>query len=451
MTDTIAAIATGQAAGGIGVVRISGGRAIEIADRVFTPVNGGSLGELAGYRARLGTVSDGDWSDECIALVFRAPHSYTGEDVVELSCHGGLVTTRCALEACLAAGARLAGPGEFTKRAYLSGKMSLDQAESVMAIINAGSRQAAKAAMRARTTRLAKRTDSLRSALTAMAARIAVCEDFPDEEDYELDYTTLLPELERVHEALSKLESDGRLGKVLREGIETIIIGKPNVGKSTLMNLLSGCERSIVTNVPGTTRDIVEEKVMIGDCPLLISDTAGLRDTDDPVEAIGVERARKRLESASLVLAVFDGSDELTGEDIEIIDSISDTPAIAIINKTDRPQVIDEERIRAKIPTVIRMSASSGEGAQMLEREILRITELEKLDPADNILTNSRQLECVRRAREFVALSAEDARFSGGMLGLYLRDAIDALGELTGESADRSIVDEVFDSFCVGK
>ena len=451
MADTIAAIATGQAAGGIGVVRISGDGALDVAERVFTCVNGGRLSELSGYRAKLGTMSDGDWSDECVAIVFRAPHSYTGEDVVELSCHGGLVTTRCALEACLASGARLAEPGEFTKRAYLNGKMSLDQAESVMAIINAGSRQAAKAAMRARSTRLAEHTEELRTSLTAMAARIAVCEDFPDEEDYELDYTTLVPDLEKAERTLADIEKNGRLGRVLREGIETIIIGKPNVGKSTLMNLLSGCERSIVTSVPGTTRDIVEERVMLGDCPLLISDTAGLRDTSDPVEAIGVERARARLETASLILAVFDGSDELTAEDTEILGAIADTPAVAIINKTDRPQVIDETAIRAKIPVIIRMSASSGEGAGELEREILRITELEKLDPADNILTNSRQLDCVKRAREYVSMALEDARFSGGMLGLYLRDAINALAELTGENADRSIVDEVFDNFCVGK
>ena len=452
MSETIAAIATGQAVGGIGVIRISGDRALEIADKVFTSVSGRPLSEMKGYHAAYGRVHDfADWSDEAVALVFRSPHSYTGEDVAELSCHGGLVTVRLALAACLSAGARLAQPGEFTKRAYLNGRISLDQAESVMAVITAGSRLAALAAERAKSTTLSVKIASLCDSLKELAARIAVSEEFPDEIDYELDIEDVKRQLGQSVKQLSSFQKNGRLGRMQREGIQTAIIGKPNVGKSTLMNLLSGCEKSIVTSIPGTTRDVVEETVMLGDCPLRLCDTAGLHDTDDPVETIGVDKAKYLLETASLIIAVFDSSSDLTAEDITILKSIQNTPAVAVINKSDKGSVLDIQRVAELIPNIVKMSAVNGDGIEQLTETVMRITELNGLDPAENILVNTRQLDCVDRALKYTLLAMENIEYAEDMALLYIRDAVNALLELTGENADSKIIEEIFNSFCVGK
>ncbi len=454
-TTTIAAIATGQAAGGIGIVRLSGSDARQIADRVFTAASGKTLAESAGYRAHYGRVSDNaGWSDETVAIVYAAPHSYTGEDVVELCCHGGLTSTRLTLETCLAAGARPASAGEFTRRAFENGKLSLTQAEAVMEVISAEGRQASLAAQAAHSGRLAARIRAVSGQLTTLAGKLSAWCDFPDEEEIPaVTQEELIDGLTPAVEELEKLVSEGERGKLIQGGIDAVICGKPNVGKSTLMNLLAGCEKSIVTDIPGTTRDIVEERIVIGDCVLRLSDTAGIHDTSDAIETIGVDRARQRLSTCALVLAVFDGSRALDDNDIALIESIAGKPCVAIINKSDKAQIIDSKYISGRIARTVFISAAENSGLESLEKAIMEVTELDRLDPSAGILINSRQLDCARQA-----LTAAREALDGAVMGVTfdavnvsICDAIEALMELSGVRVSDRIVDEVFSHFCVGK
>lgn len=452
---TIAAIATGQAAGGIGIVRISGAEARDVADRVFTAVSGARLADSAGYRAHFGRVHDGfGWEDETVAIVYAAPRSYTGEDVVELCCHGGLSSTRLTLSACLAAGARPAAAGEFTRRAFENGRLSLTQAEAVMNVISAEGKQAALAAQAAHDGRLAQRIGKLSGGLTVLAGKLAAWCDFPDEEEIPaVTQEELIGGLTPAVEELKRLTSEGERGKLIQGGIDAVICGKPNVGKSTLMNLLAGCEKSIVTEIPGTTRDVVEEKITVGDCVVRLSDTAGIHETDDIIEGIGVDRARKRLAECALVLAVFDGSRELDNDDMELIEAVSGRPCVAIINKNDREQLADAGYIEARIPHTVTLSAAEGEGLERLEKAIMEVTELDRLDPLAGMIINERQLDCARRALDAAAEALDAAR--NGMtfdaVNVSICDALDALNELSGVRATESVVAEVFSHFCVGK
>ena len=344
MEKTIAAISTANGIGGLGVIRISGENAIETAEKIFVSVSGKKLSELKGYTAAYGKIYDGDeLIDEAVVLVFRAPHSYTGEDVAEISCHGGLYVTKRVLRAVLKNGAVPAEAGEFTKRAFLNGKLGLTEAEAVMDIISAKGSQSAKAALSCMEGKLRQRIDSVRDTLINTAAHLSAWADYPEEDIPEVDTENLTSSLSVCRDELSALLKTYDTGRIMREGVETVIAGRPNVGKSTIMNLLSGCERSIVTNVPGTTRDVIEETVMLGEIPLRLSDTAGIRSTDDPVEKIGVERAKDRILKAGLVLAVFDSSRPLSDDDRELIELLSDAPSLAIINKTKLEKQIDTD------------------------------------------------------------------------------------------------------------
>ena len=317
---TIAAIATAPGAGGIAVVRLSGAESYPIAARVFRPANAAKKVEDAkGYTAMYGTFREGDEAfDEGVALFFRAPHSYTGEDVVELSCHGGSAVARRLVEACLAAGAQPAAPGEYTRRAFLNGKLGLTQAEAVMDLISADGRQGAALANASLGGALAKKIAAEKEALTALQAHLAAWVDFPEEDVPELDEAHLQTVLGGVKDELDTLIQNYDAGAVLREGVDCAIVGRPNAGKSTLLNLLAGFDRAIVTPVAGTTRDVVEQAVRLGDIRLNLFDTAGLRDTEDLIEAEGIRRSWKKLDEAGLVLAVFDGSAPLTREDFEL-------------------------------------------------------------------------------------------------------------------------------------
>jgi tRNA modification GTPase len=332
---TIAAIATPQAPGGIGIVRISGPQAREIAGKVFLSRRGKSLDEIDGYCALYGKVFDEEGDiDEAIALNFRAPASFTGEDVVELSCHGGLIILRRLLRAVIRAGAVLAGPGEFTRRAFLNGKIGLTQAESIMQLVSAQGEQAAKAALAGHEGALERRIKKIREKLLSAAAHLSAWADYPEDDVPMVTEEELRSSLGDVKSELESMLRQFDAGRVLREGVDAVIAGRPNTGKSTLMNLLAGCERSIVTNVAGTTRDIVEDTVLLGGIPLHLADTAGLRETTDPVESIGVGRARERVRSARLVLAVFDASQELSDEDCALIREIGSTPCVAILKQS---------------------------------------------------------------------------------------------------------------------
>lgn len=454
MGDTIAAISTPQAAGGIGIVRISGDNAIEIADRVFQAKNSKSLQCSMGYEAHYGNVYNSSGKiDEAIALVFRAPKSYTGENIVELSCHSGLYVIRSVLRAVLENGARMADPGEFTRRAFENGKISLTQAESVMDIISAQGRQAAKAALSAREGKLAERIRALISEITGYAAHLAAWADYPEEDLVPVDREKLSSDLSDCIGKLKKMIAESDAGKVIREGVDTVIVGKPNVGKSTLMNCLAGCERSIVTHIAGTTRDIVEEKVILGDVILRLADTAGIHDTSDPVESIGVSRALDRMNKAGLVIAVFDNSMPLDEDDKKLIENIGDHPCIAVINKNDMDNLLDVEYIKSQFKEIVYISAKEENGIDELGKAVADLLGVSSLNPADGILSGERQVNCCRKCLEMMeeAKNALDIGITLDAVNVSLDSAVEALLELTGERVTEVVTDAVFHQFCVGK
>lgn len=452
---TIAAISTAEAPGGIGIVRISGPEALLIGDRVFKAKNGGRLSASKGYTAKFGGAftQEGEKLDDVVALVFRAPNSYTGEDVAELSCHGGLYVTRRLLREVLAAGAAPAGPGEFTRRAYLNGKMDLAQAESVMQLIGASGEQAARAAQAAGSGALSRKMAAMRESLKGTAAQLAAWADFPDEDVPEVENGPLLETLEGHIRELGALLRGFEQGKVFREGVDTVICGRPNAGKSTLMNLLAGCSRSIVTEFPGTTRDVIEETVLVGGVPLRLADTAGLRETDDPVEQIGVRTARERMGTAQLVLAVFDSSHPLTAEDCALMESLRDTRCIGVINKTDLPPSGIEGKIEESFACTARISAATGQGLSELEEAIGQALGTVDFNPSAAALSTERQRADAARAK--AALEEGAGALEAGMtldaVTVCVEEALSALYALTGENAAEEIVDEVFSTFCVGK
>ncbi len=456
MTDnkTIAAISTAQGEGGVGVIRISGTEAIAIADRVFQNINNRRLTELKGYTAAYGKIiSDGEELDEAVALVFRAPHSYTGEDVVELSCHGGVYITQQVLRAVLSAGAAPAAAGEFTKRAFLNGKMDLTEAEAVIDIISAKNRSAARAALCVRDGALRKRIEQVKDNLLALAAHLSAWADYPEEDIAEVTDEMILTACTTAEQDLEKLLATYDSGQAVKRGIDTVIAGRPNVGKSTLMNLLSGYEKSIVTEIPGTTRDVVEDTVVAGDVLLRLSDTAGLRDTADKVEQIGVDRAKKKLEQCGLLLAVFDNSRALEDFDYHLLETAKTVPTVAIINKTDLPNQLDVNTISNYIDNIVYISAATGEGKDELISAIARLAGTSELNPSEGILSNERQRANVSAALQAIkeAKAALQMGLTFDAVTVTLEDAISELLEMTGEKASDEILDKVFHNFCVGK
>lgn len=454
MSNTIAAISTAQGEGGIGVIRISGESAIEIADKIFKNINNKKLTDMKGYTAAFGKVIfGGEEIDEAVALVFRAPHSYTGENVVELSCHGGVYVTARVLRAALDSGARPAEPGEFTKRAFLNGKMDLTEAEAVADIISAQSKSAARAALCVKDGALRAKLDDIKNDLLNLASHLSAWADYPEEDIAEVTDDMIFDACDKAISSLSHLLDTYDSGQAVKEGIDTVIAGRPNVGKSTLMNLLSGSERSIVTDIPGTTRDVVEDTVLVGDVILRLSDTAGLRSTNDEVEKIGVEKARKRLEQCGLLLAVLDNSRELNDEDFSLLKEAKNVPTIVIINKTDLVGKLDTDKIADYCDNIIKVSAASGEGKEEIISAVRKIAGTDKLNPSEGILSNERQRTAVVNALRSVTEAKESLK--NGMtydaVTVSLEEAISAVLELTGERVSEEIVDRVFHNFCVGK
>ena len=453
--STICAIATPPAAGGISVIRISGENAADIAAKVFRPVSGKDIRELTGYRAAYGRIFDGEEQlDDGVLLMFRAPHSYTGEDVAEISCHGGIYVTRRVLTACVKAGAAPAAPGEFTKRALLNGKMSLTQAEAVADIISAQGGQLLSCANGQREGALYRRMEDCADRIMEVLSQISAWIDYPDDDTPVVTQEWLTERLSAVKDMFSELLSGYDTGRMLREGISCAIVGKPNVGKSTLMNVLAGQQRSIVSDIEGTTRDIVEERIMLGDIVLRVSDCAGIRETDDPVEKIGVDIMLKRLESSDIILAVFDGSRALSEEDERLLRLLSGRKVIAVINKCDLPQKLDFTAIEAALGAPAQISAHQDSGAaKVLERALTERLCLKQLDPDAGFIANERQRGCVIRAAEAVeqALSAAFAGVTPDAVGVMLEQALDAVYELSGKRAGDEVIDEVFRRFCVGK
>ena len=461
MSSTIAAIATPNAAGGIGIIRISGPSAIEVADKVFKAATKQKLSTLPGYSVKFGHVYDEqDLIDQAIAIVYRKPRSYTGEDTVELQCHGGLFLMQKILRLCFANGAKPAEPGEFTKRAFLNGKMDLTEAEAVMNLISAHGQQAANAAFNTLEGSLSKEIKEISKILIAASAHMAVWVDYPDEDLEEINLDTLLDDLKASNKKLEALISRFDAGQAITEGVDTVIVGKPNVGKSTLMNLLLQKNRSIVTEIAGTTRDVIEETARIGNIVLRLSDTAGIRNSDDPVESIGIEYAKTKLEHATLILAVIDGSTPLDAEDMDILRSCGGKTSVAIINKDDLGCVVDISEVEKYVTKAITISAKdNGSNGTDTDNYKVLSTVLEDLlgttdfDTSSAMLCNERQLNCCNLAKSCIdeAIYALESGLTMDAVNVSIDAAIAPLLELTGEKVSDAVVNEIFSQFCVGK
>ncbi len=449
---TIAAIATPLGEGSIGVIRISGDKAIEIADKVFFAYSCKPLSELSGYSAAYGEIKDGDTViDDGVALVFRSPKSYTGEDVVEISLHGGRIILKSVLRLILQNGAFMAAAGEFTKRAFLNGKLDLTKAESVMGLISANSEAEWRLSRAAHIGKVSEKIDGIEADLVSADASIAAFSDYPDEDIEGLNYDNFLMMLKNAKIEIEKMLSSYDAGRILREGIETVIVGKPNVGKSTLMNMLSGAERSIVTEVAGTTRDVIEDTVTVGDITLRLADTAGIHETQDTVESIGVNRAIDRIDKAELVLAVFDGTMPFDSDDLKLLETVKDKNTVAVVNKTDLASNIDMTAFKGM--RTVTVSAKNNIGYEELTKEIAEISGTANLNPDTAVLISERQRACAERALDGVneAINALQSGQTMDAVGVCVDDALAALFELTGKRVTNEVTDEIFRKFCVGK
>ena len=460
LQQTICALATPPGTGGIAVVRVSGPDAYPMVEKIFVPLHvGRKVAEAKGYTAMLGHyLLHGQEMDETIALFFRAPHSYTGEDVIELSVHGGTAMADGLLEALITAGTAPAGPGEFTRRALEHGRMSLTQAEAVMEVIAANGRQGAALAKSALDGRLAKRIGAIQTVLQSLNAHLTAWIDYPEEDVPELSDEHLLKTLGGQKAELDSLIRGYGAGAVLRRGVDCVLLGRHNVGKSTLLNLMAGFDRAIVTPVAGTTRDIVEQAVQLGEIQLNLFDTAGVRDVGadgDAIEAEGIRRSWKKLDEAGLVLAVFDAAQPLTDADLEIAHRCQNRPALAILNKEDLADSTENaaQTLQPYFKKVITLCAKEADSLQPLTDAVAELLGTAQLDPGAAQLCSARQLAAATRARDAIAeaMKARQAGFGLDATGICLTDALQALCDLTGEDASDATIEEVFETFCVGK
>lgn len=456
-TETIAAIATALSPAGIGIIRISGDDAMTVADRVFRSAGGRKrLADQKGYTVHYGHITeDGEVIDEVLALVMRAPHSYTTENCVEIQCHGGLFVLKRILAAILRNGARMAEPGEFTKRAFLGGRIDLSQAEAVMDLISAKNEYSRKSSLRQLSGSLSEKVKELRAKILYESAYIESALDDPEHislEGYPEHLKTVLQPLVQEMEKLAEKFSSGR---VLRDGIQTVILGKPNAGKSSLMNVLVGENRAIVTDVEGTTRDILEEQIHLRGISLNIIDTAGIRETDNIVEKIGVDKARNTVDKADLILYIVDGSRPMDENDRQIIELIGDRKAIVLLNKSDLAQVLSIEDVeRAAGRPVLAVSAKEQTGIDALEERIEEMFLSGEIDFNDElIITNDRHrtaLEEAVHSLRLVLQSIED-QMTEDFFTVDLLNAYEELGSIIGESMEDDLADEIFKRFCMGK
>jgi len=457
ITDTIAAIATPLGEGGIAVIRVSGDRAIELVDRVFRSRQ--RLAEAPSHTVHYGFVEvpeTGERLEEALTTVMRGPRSFTREDVVEVSCHGGIVAVRKVLELILAQGVRLAEPGEFTKRAFLNGRIDLTQAEAVIDLIRAKSDRAFGVALKQVEGSLSKKVKALRHELVELMAHIEVNIDYPEHDVEEMTNAFIREKCERVIGEIEVLLRTAEQGKILREGIVTAIVGRPNVGKSSLLNALAQDNRAIVTDIPGTTRDVIEEYVNVGGVPLKLLDTAGIRETEDIVEKIGVERSRTALADADLILYVLNSAEPLLPQDETMLEELKDRQTIVILNKTDLPPVIDSAAVENRYPSerIVRLSLLQDEGIAQLEKAIAAMFFEGRLDTGDlTYVSNVRHIHLLKAARKSLvdAQEANSMHVPIDMLQIDIRAAWEQLGELIGDSVAESLIDQIFSQFCLGK
>jgi tRNA modification GTPase len=452
--STIAAVATPRGTGGLSVIRISGENALNVARRVFKPLGENKHGKLNSHTAVYGNIFDGkEKLDDGIMTVFFAPDSYTGENVAEIACHGGIYVTDRVLSACISAGAKLAGAGEFTKRALLNGKISLTQAESVIDIINSHNKQYLTYSLAQREGALYRKIEEVSEIILDITVQIAAWIDYPDENLDSFETSSFLGQLADCRTKLQLLLETFEIGRVLREGVLTAIVGKPNAGKSTLMNLLARSDRSIVTDIAGTTRDIIEESVNIGETVLRLCDCAGLRESCDKVEEIGVNIMLRRLEQCELALAVFDNSRPLEKEDYALLEKLSGKNAICIINKADLKNRLDLTFLATQFKNVIEISAKKASSFEPLAAVINKTLKLKRVDLSAGFIANERQRECALHAEKALgkAISGITAGMALDTLGVTLEGALENLYELSGKNVSETIIEEVFKRFCVGK
>ena len=487
-SDTIAAIATPLGEGGLGVIRVSGTRAIAVIQKIFHPNKsksavdvtptkvgaqsmnnpldprhctcGGDDGLLDGaasHTCHLGTIRDQTLIDQVVVTVFRAPHSYTGEDVVEISAHGNPLTLQKILALCLRQGARLAGPGEFTERAFLNGKIDLTQAEAVAELIRAKTDKAQAAALAQLRGGLAQEVRTLRNKLLPLVAHIEVGLDHSDEDHDFLPRETLIQRCQEVLTDINLLAQSAKVSKILREGLHVALVGRPNVGKSSLLNALLKEERAIVTPIPGTTRDTLEESVTWDGIPVILTDTAGLRqNAKDPVERLGIERTRKSLETADVVIGLFDGSEPLGQEDRGVMQEAMARPHLWVITKSDLPQRLAPKSLHDLNgkAQVVNLSAKTGEGLDTLIRTLTGLALDEKAQASEaQWLLNARHLAALNRARGALVKAGEAAQADTfeECVALELQTALAALGEIVGETTTEDLLDQIFSTFCIGK
>lgn len=455
--DTIAAISTPIGEGAIAIVRLSGPEAIRICDKIYRGSK--PLVAVDSHTIHYGKIIDpqtGKTAEEVMVTVMRAPKTFTREDVVEINCHGGLVSVNRVLELVLNAGARLAEPGEFTKRAFLNGRIDLSQAEAVMDLIRAKTDRAMGVALDQMEGRLSKLVRNLRQTLLEIIASVEVNIDYPEYDAEEVTHDLLIRQASDVKAAIESLLETARQGKILREGLSTAIIGRPNVGKSSLLNTLVHESKAIVTDIPGTTRDIIEEYVNVRGVPLRLIDTAGIRETEDIVERIGVERSRKALKEADLVLLLLNNSEPLTEEDKRLFEAIEGMDAIIIVNKTDLPAALplDEVKQLANGRPVITTSLINEEGIEQLEEAIAKLFFQTGIESRDlTYVTNARHIALLNQALQSIndAIDAVQAGLPIDMAQIDIRKTWELLGEIVGDTVSESLIDQLFSQFCLGK
>ncbi|EGC03957.1 tRNA uridine-5-carboxymethylaminomethyl(34) synthesis GTPase MnmE [Ruminococcus albus] len=454
--STICAISTPVAEGGISVIRISGENALNVAEKIFAPHTCPSVAGMAGYTCAYGQINDnGRAVDDGVLTVFRAPHSYTGEDVCEISCHGGIYVTKRVLRLCLENGAEPAQAGEFTKRAMLNGKLSLTQAEAVMDTIAAQGEYALASANLTRKGSLFGRIDKVTKELVKLLGELAAWVDYPEEDLPAVEENALRESLKNAVSVTGRLLADSDNGMLIKNGIDTVIAGRPNVGKSTLMNLLLGYDRSIVTEVAGTTRDVIEESARLGELIFRLSDTAGIRDTEDKVEKIGVEMAQKRLEECMLVIEVFDTSVKPDDDDTALLEKVRSLGkrALIVLNKSDLESAVGEDFFREYCENIVCISAKDPNDREKIQHALEKIFTPENYDADSTIFANERQRGCLVKANKNLtaALEALEMGETLDAVTVMIDYAADSLLELTGEKATEAVVSEVFSKFCVGK
>ncbi|MCY7749316.1 tRNA uridine-5-carboxymethylaminomethyl(34) synthesis GTPase MnmE [Bacillus inaquosorum] len=458
--DTIAAISTPMGEGAIAIVRLSGPEAIQIADKIYKGPKGKTLSSVESHTIHYGHIVDRPSDrvvEEVMVSVLKAPRTFTREDVIEINCHGGIVTVNQVLQLALREGARLAEPGEFTKRAFLNGRIDLSQAEAVMDLIRAKTDRAMNVAMNQMEGRLSALVRRLRSEILETLAHVEVNIDYPEYDDVEeMTHQLLVEKATAVKKEIEALLRTSEQGKILREGLSTVIIGRPNVGKSSLLNSLVHEAKAIVTDIPGTTRDVIEEYVNVRGVPLRLVDTAGIRETEDIVERIGVERSRQVLKEADLILLVLNYSEELSEEDVKLFEAVEGMDVIVIMNKTDLEAKIDSERVRelADGRPVVTTSLLKEEGINDLEEAIQSLFYTGAIESGDlTYVSNTRHISILQQAKRAIedALSGIEQDVPIDMVQIDLTRCWELLGEIIGDSVHESLIDQLFSQFCLGK